>query len=145
MLHELAVGEEFFASLFEFDEKIAQDVARAGCPRCGGPLYRSDYERKPRGGVIAEAGEAFTLRRWGVWWRDVFPKLDTWTALRARFAPPPPSEAELPKSLCERLAVSLGGAPTASDVLMLAACLLAPVTTGSLPDAARFVSVAPSR
>jgi hypothetical protein len=62
MLHELAVGEEFFASLFEFDEKIAQDVARAGCPRCGGPLYRSDYERKPRGGTIAAAGEAVAGR-----------------------------------------------------------------------------------
>jgi hypothetical protein len=202
MLHESALEEEFFGSLFEFDERMADEVARSGCPLCGGPLHRSDYERKPRGGAIAEAGEAFTLRhslccgrqgcrkralppslrflgrrvylesvvllasvealvattmraarvatgvpirtlrRWGTWWRDVFPKLDAWTVMRARFAPPPPSETELPKSLCERLARELGVARRTSDVLALAARLLSPVTTGSLPDASRFVRAA---
>lgn len=202
MLHESSLEEEFFESLLEIDEKITVEVARSGCRFCGGPLHRSDYERKPRGGAIAEAGEAFTLRhslccgregcrrralppslrflgrrvyleavvllasvealvamtmraaraatgvpirtlrRWGTWWRDVFPKLDAWTVMRARFAPPPPSETELPKSLCERLALELGGAAWASDVLALAARLLSPVTTGSLPDASRFVAAA---
>lgn len=200
MWHEEKLSEELFAKLAELDEKLAEEVARGGCPVCGGPLYRSDYERKPRGGAIAEAGEAFTLRhslccgregcrrralppslrflgrrvylegvvllasiealvattlsaartatgvpvrtlrRWRAWWNNVLPKLDAWTVMRARFAPPPPSETELPKSLCERLAASLGAAPTTSDVLTLAARFLAPVTTGSLPDSARFTA-----
>lgn len=62
MSHESRVGEEWFASLEEFDRKIAQAVAAAGCRHCGGPLYQGNYKRKPRGGNIAEAGEAFRLR-----------------------------------------------------------------------------------
>jgi hypothetical protein len=62
MLHEFALPEEFFASLFEFDEEIARQVAAAGCPQCGGPLHRADYERKPRGARFAAASEGFTLR-----------------------------------------------------------------------------------
>ncbi len=40
--------------LFQLAEKIDTDLTEAarskGCLRCGGPLHRSDYERKPRGG-----------------------------------------------------------------------------------------------
>ena len=59
MLHELCLGREFFEGLVRYDAQIAAAVARAGCPYCSGPLHRADYERKPRGGRIAEAGEAF--------------------------------------------------------------------------------------
>lgn len=62
MVPEFRLGEEFFASLTEWDAEIARQVAARGCPRCGGPLHQSNYERKPRGGWIAEAGEAFALR-----------------------------------------------------------------------------------
>jgi hypothetical protein len=62
MLHDLELGGEFFEALFACDEAIAEQVARAGCRHCGGPLYRSNYERKPRGAWIAGAGEAFSLR-----------------------------------------------------------------------------------
>jgi hypothetical protein len=62
MLHDLRLGEEFFAMLLAFDAKIAREVAAAGCPHCGGPLHQSNYERKPRGAEFAAAGEAFTLR-----------------------------------------------------------------------------------
>ena len=62
MSHESILGEEWFASLEEFDRQIAEAVAAEGCRHCGGPLHQSNYERKPRGGQIAEAGEAFTLR-----------------------------------------------------------------------------------
>jgi hypothetical protein len=44
------------------DAKIAMRVAAERCQRCGGPLHRADYERKPRGGLIGEAGEAFGRR-----------------------------------------------------------------------------------
>lgn len=62
MVHESALGVEFFASLFELDEQIAGAVAAGGCPRCGGPLHRADYPRKPRGALVAAAAEAFTRR-----------------------------------------------------------------------------------
>ena len=62
MLHDLRFGEEFFAYLARLDAKIARQVAAAGCPFCGGPLYQANYLRKPRGGSVAAPGEAFTLR-----------------------------------------------------------------------------------
>jgi hypothetical protein len=62
MLHDLRVGVEFFALLTELDGQIAELVAAAGCRHCGGRLYQANYERKPRGGEIAAAGEAFRLR-----------------------------------------------------------------------------------
>ena len=62
MLHDRELGGEFFEALFVCDEAIAEQVAAAGCRHCGGPLYQSNYERKPRGAWIAGAGEAFSLR-----------------------------------------------------------------------------------
>jgi hypothetical protein len=199
MSHELYFGREFFEKLVEFDARIAVQVAESGCPYCGGPLHRADYDRKPRGGRIAEAGEAFgrrfslccgrpgcrrralppslrflgrrvylevvilaacayaagvaamrkavavpkrTLRRWCAWWVEEFPATRSWQSMRARFAPPPPAEAELPRSLLERLAAAMPDSPSpiAPAVLMLAARWLAPVTT-RLADGSRFVRV----
>jgi hypothetical protein len=82
-----------------------------------------------------------TLRRWLAWWGAAFPLTDTWFELRARFVPPPPSEAELPRSLLARLML---GPPPESGLcaVQLAARLLAPLTTQSVPDGARLVSVA---
>jgi hypothetical protein len=62
MVHDLRLGEEFFAALCAYDAEIAGQVATAGCPHCGGPLYQANYERKPRGAAFAAAGEAFTVR-----------------------------------------------------------------------------------
>ncbi len=58
MVHDLRLEEEFFAALWAFDAEVARRVAAAGCPHCGGPLYRSNDARKPRGGEIAASGEA---------------------------------------------------------------------------------------
>jgi hypothetical protein len=182
-----------FAALVVIDEDIARRVALAGCPLCGGPLHRADYERKPRGGLVAAAGEAFkrrfslccgrrgcrkralppsvrflgrrvylevvvllaclwalcgnvkaagvparTVSRWLGWWSGTFPKLPTWLDLRARFPPPPPDEASMPRSFLERLAAELGPHDI-EKVLLSAARFLAPVTTQSLPGASRFV------
>ena len=48
--------------LVELDARITREVARTGCPHCGGPLHQANYKRKPRGAEIAAAGEAFALR-----------------------------------------------------------------------------------
>jgi hypothetical protein len=53
---------EFFAALLQADETLAAAVAAEGCPSCGGPLHVANYERKPRGGLLAIGGEGFTLR-----------------------------------------------------------------------------------
>ncbi len=62
MVNEVDLGREFFTVLEELDEWVARRVAAEGCPKCKGPLHRGDYERKPRGAVIAPAGEAFVVR-----------------------------------------------------------------------------------
>jgi hypothetical protein len=60
--HTLGLDREFFSRLTRIDEEIARQVAAARCSWCGGPLYRSDYDRKPRGGLIAAAGEKHVRR-----------------------------------------------------------------------------------
>lgn len=62
MLEELGLGGEFFERLEREDEAIARQVGEAGCAHCGGPLYRGDYERKPRGALVAPAAEGSTRR-----------------------------------------------------------------------------------
>jgi hypothetical protein len=62
MWHDESLDGEWFEKLAKIDERIAIAVAAARCPRCGGPLHRGNYQRKPRGGRIGPAGEAFTLR-----------------------------------------------------------------------------------
>lgn len=62
MCHVFELCGEFFANLAKIDEQLARWVASQGCPKCGGPLHRGDYQRKPRGGLVAAAGEAFRQR-----------------------------------------------------------------------------------
>jgi hypothetical protein len=86
-----------------------------------------------------------TLRRWQAWWREAFPGSRTWLEAAARFAPPPPDDSRLPQSLVARLDTELAaGNATADlvDVCLLAARLLAPATTSSVTDGARFVRAA---
>lgn len=81
---------------------------------------------------------ALTLRRWLAWWGTELPRLAWWAELRGRFVPPPPEEAQLPRSLVMRLS---GSGAIGRDVAWLAARCLAPGTTRSPIDAARFVRV----
>lgn len=97
-------------------------------------------------GVVQQAEEATgvprrTLRRWRAWWQDEFPQSPLWTVMRARFSPPPPDASKLPLSLLDRLAAEMSNGKESSptDVLTAAARWLAPATTGSVPDSARFV------
>ena len=62
MWHELSFVAEFFSALVAIDRAIVDRVARGGCPVCGAALHRSDYDRKPRGGLVGRAGEAFSRR-----------------------------------------------------------------------------------
>lgn len=62
MFDQVVLGREFFVVLEACDLAITLRVAAARCPTCGGPLHRGDFGRKPRGGLIAAAGEAFVLR-----------------------------------------------------------------------------------
>lgn len=62
MFEGFAADAKLCARLIEIDEGIAASVRAGGCVRCGARLDRSDFARKPRGGVIAAAAEAFTRR-----------------------------------------------------------------------------------
>lgn len=62
MFEDLKLGGEFFTTLTEIDAAITARVASAGCRYCGGRLHRGDYERKPRGGLVAVAAEVFRRR-----------------------------------------------------------------------------------
>jgi hypothetical protein len=203
MLPDLRLEEEFFRRLVVWDAELARRVADARCPHCGGPLHRANYMRKPRGGQLAETGEALwlrhslccgregcrrrslppslrflgrrvyleavvllasvvvqleatlraaaartgvpgrTLRRWGGWWRDTFPASRTWAEARSLFVPPAPEEVDLPRSLVTRSTTELTAgdttAPALADVCAFVARLVAPVTTASVKDGARFV------
>lgn len=56
MWHGIVLDREFFAALLAIDAEVAVRIRAGGCSRCGGPLCVGHYERKPRGGRIAEAG-----------------------------------------------------------------------------------------
>jgi hypothetical protein len=62
MVEDLDLGREFFASLEQFDLAVVERIAAERCPVCGGPLHRGDYDRKPRGALVAPAGEEFVRR-----------------------------------------------------------------------------------
>ena len=62
MFDEIRLRSEFFELLTGIDATIAARVVEKGCRFCGGPLHRGDYPRKPRGGLVAEAAEAFARR-----------------------------------------------------------------------------------
>lgn len=62
MFEDIELGSEFFEGLVAVDEAVRARVAAGGCDHCGGPLHRSDYDRKPRGGLAAAAAEAFGRR-----------------------------------------------------------------------------------
>ncbi len=192
MFDPIECGREFFERLTAVDAMITAKVAASACSRCGGPLHVGNYPRKPRGGLLATAGEDFvlrfslccgregcrrrttppsvrflgrrvylgavvilasaivmaivtgaaarratgvparTLRRWDRWWRGSFPETTVFVSLSARLVPAL-ERKQLPTSWLERL-------PGSSEVrVRRALAWLAPLTTASTPDGARFV------
>lgn len=75
---------------------------------------------------------ARTLARWGRWWKQGLTATSLFAALSGLFASPVDA-SRLPSSLLERLA---GGAV---EQVMALLKLLAPLTTGSVTDGARFL------
>jgi len=191
MFNQVVLEREFFEMLERQDEAITGRVAAEGCPACDGPLHRGDYNRKPRGGLIARAGETFmrrfslccgregcrkratppslrflgrrvyleavvilasvvahalgvaseiraatgvparTTRRWLAWWMGPFLSTEVFVAIRARLIEV--NAAALPASILRRLP------GTKVEQVRTLATLLAPITTGSVPDGSRFV------
>lgn len=62
MFDRIELLREFFEGLTAIDEGIVERVAARRCVHCGGPLYRGDYPRKPRGGLAGAAMDAFERR-----------------------------------------------------------------------------------
>ena len=62
MFDDIGLPRQLFEELAKIDEKIVDQIAAGRCPVCGGPLHRSDFVRKPRGALMAAAGEAFVKR-----------------------------------------------------------------------------------
>jgi hypothetical protein len=61
-MDELELGREFFVMLEQADEKTVQQAVAEGCAVCGGPLHHADFERKPRGALVALQGEQSVRR-----------------------------------------------------------------------------------
>jgi hypothetical protein len=191
MVAEIEFGREFFTLLEQLDEGMARRVAAGGCPRCEGPLHRSNFDRKPRGGVSAVAGEAFkrrfslccgregcrkratppsvrflgrrvylgavvivasivalalrsageirrqtgvparTTRRWLGWWQGPFLDTEVFVTICARLIGV--DRGRVPASIVDQLA------GTATERVQGMLAWLAPLTTGSMPDGARFL------
>ncbi len=62
MFCPVEMGIEFFEGLTAIDRAIVERAAQEPCRDCGGRLHRGDYPRKPRGGDMAAAAEAFGRR-----------------------------------------------------------------------------------
>jgi len=62
MIGPIELGIEFLEGLVAIDRSIVDRASKKPCQDCGGPLYRGDYPRKPRGGTIAVMIEGFDRR-----------------------------------------------------------------------------------
>ena len=191
MLDDPDLGREFFGLLVELDEAVTRRVAAERCPACKGPLHRGDYDRKPRGALIAPAGEAFARRfslccgregcrkratppsvrflgrrvylgavvivasmmalalraareirdrtgvasrttsRWLGWWQGPFLGTEVFVTICARLVGV--AVGRVPASIVERLA------DVGTERVRRMLELLAPLTTDSVPDGARFL------
>lgn len=200
MVPVCVVGDKILQKLVEIDEATCKRVAEAGCPWCEGPLHRSDYPRKPRGGLLAAGGEEFcwrlslccgregcrrratppsvrflgrrvylgaavilasiasqalaaarevkrvtgiparTVGRWRLWWQTQFVESRLFEKERGRFIPPLVL-ADLPAALIERFERVGCAEQDKAQALVHTLCFVAPLTTASVVDGARFVRV----
>lgn len=62
MWHETCPDRAVFVGLVVIDQALADDARALGCPACGGALHTRNFQRKPRGGLMAAAGEEFCRR-----------------------------------------------------------------------------------
>lgn len=62
MCRKLLRDGRLFPLLLKIERDLEEETRKAGCLRCGGPLHRGYYLRKPRGWQVV-ADEAYRLRR----------------------------------------------------------------------------------
>lgn len=62
MCHDTGFDFNFFSDLRAWDLKAVKEAQSSGCPWCQWRLDRSDYARKPRGGLLCVEGEMETKR-----------------------------------------------------------------------------------
>jgi len=80
MCQNRVLSVQFLLLLVKLDLLIVAAVVATRCTRCGGPLHRSDYPRKPRGAWWAVAGEPLCTIR--------FSLCCGWPGCRRRATPP---------------------------------------------------------
>lgn len=88
--------------------------------------------------VEATDAPARTVRRWRSWWHSDFVATRFFREQQGRFIPPV-DQPRLPASLLDRFAAA---ATTVVDALVKLCAFLAPLTTMSVENGARFVRVA---
>ena len=57
MYQDLLADAKFHEQLLAFDRDLAAQCRAAGCPTCGAALHTANYDRKPRGRLVALGGE----------------------------------------------------------------------------------------
>jgi hypothetical protein len=57
MCQKPLLDTNFYAFLVCIDEDLAAQMQARGCQRCGTPLHKNRYERRPRGGGLIVLGE----------------------------------------------------------------------------------------
>jgi hypothetical protein len=63
LCHLLLTDSRLWRFLLDVDRDLAERTREGGCPRCGAPLHRGDYPRKPRGSedLPEEYGRRFSF------------------------------------------------------------------------------------
>jgi hypothetical protein len=62
LCHNLLLDSRLYALLLKFDEDLAAEAKRGGCPICGGRLDKGRYPRKPRVSPAVKLPEAYDHR-----------------------------------------------------------------------------------
>jgi hypothetical protein len=145
---DLAAGGE------RLDRRISLCCAREGCRRRATPPSVVFLGRRVYLGIAllkasltaaaarsapppSASPPSRTVRRWLWWFREVLPRGIYFAAARGRLWPPIEDAADLPGALVERFAARTSGIEALRSTLRF----LAPTTTRSVADGARFVMV----
>ena len=147
-------GGDLAADGERLDRRISLCCAREGCRRRATPPSVVFLGRRVylgivvlKAGLTAEAARptpptlpppsppSRTVRRWLWWFREVLPRGSYFAAARARLWPPIEDVAALPGALVARFSTQTPG----MEALRATLRFLAPTTTGSVADGARFM------
>ena len=147
-------GGDLAASGERLDRRISFCCAREGCRRRATPPTVVFLGRRVYLGIgvlkasltaaatrsappASPSPPSRTVRRWLWWFREVLPLGRYFATARARLWPPIEDAADLPGVLVARFSAQTPGVEALRSTLRF----LAPTTTGSVADGARFVMV----